>query len=254
MRTPGSARPWPSTPLDAAQRAFDLLTCPPRPLTFDARAFAGLPERVLPLGELRNLLTSDATSRATRDEVWRELVVRARRDGPGWVVVAVGIALPGLRRAAGRLSRGWSGDSGDRDSELLAGFLERLRGIDLREPRIAGKLIDAGVRAVKQARDREARIETVRVPGSWSLAPRQPWDHPDWVLARAVAAAVISPDEHLLISCTRLENVDLATVADRLAISVAVAGAWRRRAERRLAAAIRAGDVDRVPLVPCPSA
>jgi hypothetical protein len=37
------SRPWPFSPLDAAQRAFDLLTCPPAPLAFDGPGFAGLP-------------------------------------------------------------------------------------------------------------------------------------------------------------------------------------------------------------------
>ena len=43
--------------------------------------------------------------------MWRELVVRARRDGPAWVVAAVGVAMPGLRRIAGMLAAGWRGDT-----------------------------------------------------------------------------------------------------------------------------------------------
>jgi hypothetical protein len=243
-------RSWPNTPLDAAQRAFDLLVRPPAPLAFDGRGFTGLPDRILPLDALKKLLIDDATPRSVRDEVWRELVVRARRDGPAWVIAAVGIAMPGLRRTAGRLGRGWPGDSSDRDSELLTGFVDRLRSIDLRDTRIAGKLIDAGARAVKAAREREAESDAIRVRSIWSLPPQQPWDHPDWVLTRAVAQAVIDPDEYLLIAATRLDQVALATVADKLGISVALAAAWRRKAERRLAAAIRAGELDWVPLVP----
>jgi hypothetical protein len=245
-----ASRPWPNTPLDAAQRAFDLLVCPPAPLAFDGRAFAGLPNRILPLDELKKLLIADATPRPVRDAVWRELVVRARRDGPAWVVAAVGIAMPGLRRMAGRLAKGWTGDSSDRDSELLVGFVDRLRGIDLRDTRIAGKLIDAGARAVKAARAREEGTDAIRVQATWSLPPQQPWDHPDWVLTRAVAQAVIDPDEYLLIAGTRLDQLTLATVADKLGLSVALAAAWRRKAERRLAEAIRAGELDWVPLVP----
>ena len=82
-------RQWPSTPLDAAQRAFDLLVCPPAPLVFDGRRVAGLPRRNLPLDELKVILIADATARPLRDAVWRELVIRARRDGPAWVVAAV---------------------------------------------------------------------------------------------------------------------------------------------------------------------
>src|SRR5207249_10592262 len=114
-----SSRPWPTTPLDAAQRAFDLLVCPPAPLAFDGRGFRGLPNRILPLDELKKLLIDDATPRPVRDAVWRELVVRARRDGPAWVVAAVGIAMPGPRRVAGMLGKGWAGDSSDPGSEPL---------------------------------------------------------------------------------------------------------------------------------------
>jgi hypothetical protein len=242
--------PWPSTPLDAAQRAFDLLVCPPAPLAFDGRAFAGLPKRILPLDELKKILISDDTTRPVRDTVWRELVIRARRDGPAWVIAAVGIAMPGLRRMAGLLGKGWHGDSSDRDSELLTGFVDRLRTIDLTESRIAGKLIDAGARAVKYARERQEDTDAIRVHVTWSLPPQQPWDHPDWVLTRAVAAAIIDPDECLLISATRLDEVALPVVADKLGVSVALAAAWRRKAEKRLAEAIRAGEVDWVPLIP----
>jgi hypothetical protein len=245
-----SSRPWPTTPLDAAQRAFDLLVCPPAPLAFDGRGFPGLPNKILPLDELKKLLIDDATPRSVRDAVWRELVVRARRDGPAWVVAAVGIAMPGLRRMAGMLAKGWPGDSSDRDSELLTGFVDRLRTIDLRDTRIAGKLIDAGERAVKDAREREEGGDAIRVSTTWSLPPQQPWDHPDWVLTRAVAQAVIDPDEYLLIATTRLDQMALATAADKLGISVALAASWRRKAEIRLAEAIRGGELDWVPLVP----
>jgi hypothetical protein len=241
---------WPSTPLDAVQRAFDLLVCPPAPLAFDGRAFAGVPQRILPLDELKKFLIHNDTPRPVRDTVWRELVVRARRDGPAWVIAAVGIAMPGLRRMAGLLATGWHGDTSDRDSELLIGFVARLRTIDLTESRIAGKLIDAGARAVKHARERQEDTDTIRVQATWSMPPQQPWDHPDWVLTRAVAAAIIDPDEYLLIAATRLDQTALAVVADKLGISVALAAAWRRKAEKRLATAIRAGELDWVPLIP----
>ena len=95
---------WPSSPLDAAQRAFTLLVHPPTQVGFDGRGVDGLPRRILPLDELRRLLLSPATSPGVRDVVWRELVVRSRRDGPAWVVAAVGMALPGLRHTAGQLA------------------------------------------------------------------------------------------------------------------------------------------------------
>jgi hypothetical protein len=230
--------------LAAAARAFGLLTCPPAPLAFDARGLPALPQQILSLDELRGLLTSDATPKPVRDLVWRQLVVRARRDGPAWVVAAVGIALPGLRVQAGLLAARWRGDTTDLDAELVAGFVERLTTVDIDAPRICGRLIDACARAAKRSRLAEEETSTVHVDSAWSRAPQQPWDHPDWVLARAVAAAVIDPEEYLLIGATRLEEVPLPVVADKLGITPTLPASWRRKAERRLVMAIQGGELD----------
>src|SRR6266498_5486118 len=122
-----STSDWPSSPLDAAERAFTLLVQPPSHVGFDGRGFAGLPDEILPLDKLRDLLLSPATRAEVRDAVWRELVTRARRDGPAWVVAAVGAAMPGLRRIAGMLAAGWRGDTDDLDAELIVGFVARLK-------------------------------------------------------------------------------------------------------------------------------
>jgi len=71
---------WPSSPLDAAERAFTLLAQPPTHVGFDGRSVPGLPDEILPLDKLRDLLLSPATNVEVRDAVWRELVIRARRD------------------------------------------------------------------------------------------------------------------------------------------------------------------------------
>jgi hypothetical protein len=249
-----SHRRWPASPLAAAARAFDLLTCGPDPLTFDARGLPVLPQRILPLDELRDLLTADSTPKPVRDLVWRDLVPRARRDGPTWVVATVGIAMPGLRMKAGLLTRRWHGDTADLDAELITGFVERLKTIDLDAPRICGRLIDAGARAVKRSRLAEEEASAVHVDMAWSRTPSGPWDHPDWVLTRAVAAAVIDPEEHLLIGQTRLDEIPLSVVAGQLGISPTLAASWRGKAERRLAAAIASGELDWETLHTCSAA
>jgi hypothetical protein len=234
---------WPAGPLAAAQRAFDLLTRPPAPLAFDCRGYDALPQRIIALDELARLLIARSTPPETRDLVWSQLVTRARRDGPAWMVAAVGIALPALRFRAGLLTRGWHGDVSDLDSELLLGFLERLKTIDLDAGNIGPRLVDSGARAVKRAREQSERTEPVSSDGPQSIPPTRWWDHPDLVLARAVAAAVIGPEEHLLIAQTRLEDIPLREVADHLGISAATAISWRWTAEQRLREAIQAGDL-----------
>jgi len=251
VQRPQSAplREWPASPLDAAQRAFELLTTPPRPLTFDGRRVDGLPDRPIVVNRLRELLIDDATPRTVRDATWRELVALARGGHPAWVLATVGLSIPGLRRRAGRLAFGWHGETADLDAELLTGFLDRLSTIDLDGPNICSRLIDAGARAVRRARHSVRDNDVIRVQEAWGPPPR-PWGHPDWVLTRALTAAVIDPEECLLISATRLDDVPLRVVAERLGVSVDLAASWRRDGERRLVAAIRAGDLDWVPLSP----
>lgn len=243
------SREWPASPLDAAQRAFELLTTPPQPLTFDGRRIDGLPDRVIAVDRLRRLLIDDATPRTVRDAAWREFVTLARGGDPAWVLAAVGLAMPGLRRRAGRLAFGWHGETADLDAELLAGFLDRLTTIDLDGSNICSRLIDAGARAVRRARNSVLNNDVIRVQEAWGPPPR-PWGHPDWVLTRALTAAVIDPEECLLISATRLDDVPLRVVAEWLEVSVDLAASWRRGGERRLVAAIQAGELDWVTLSP----
>ncbi|EXG82012.1 hypothetical protein [Cryptosporangium arvum] len=241
------AHSWPSSPLAAADRAFALLVHPPTPLEFDGREVTDLPQGPVPLDQLRRLLLKPGTTLLTRDSVWRELVLRARRDGPTWVVVAVGIAMPGLRRAAGTTAAGWRGDTSDLDAELLTGFVARLKTINLDAPRICGRLIDAGVRAARKARDAESNARAISTDTAGPIAPS---DHPDLVLARSVAAGVLDADEANLIAATRLERLTLAEAGARIGIGAGLASAWRRRAERRLVTAISDGELSLVPLRP----
>ncbi|ROO52774.1 hypothetical protein EDC02_7715 [Micromonospora sp. Llam0] len=245
-----SASSWPSSPLDAAERAFDLLVQPPSHVGFDGRGFTGLPDAIVLLDDLRALLLSSATPAEVRDAVWRELVVRARRDGPAWVVAAVGTAMPRLRRVAGMLAAGWRGDTDDLDSELLVGFVARLKTIDLDVPRVCGRLVDAGLRAARKARDADSDAQLIHTDATGPIAPIQPWDHPDLVLARAVAAGVVDADEANLIAATRMETATVAQAAKKLGIAPSTASAWRARAERRLAEAISEGELAFIPLRP----
>lgn len=245
---------WSASHLDAVQRAFDLLSCPPPALTLDprtlpARARTVLPNRALTMNELKEILLAHNTTRGISDPVWRELVTRARRDGPAWVVGVTGLALPGLRHAARRLTVAWHGDAAELEAELLWGFLERLHTIDLDQPRVCGRLIDAASRAAKRSRHHAEETEPLQSGHARSVPPQRPWDHPDWVLARAVATAVINPEECELIGATRLEGIRISVVAEQLQISTAVATAWRRKAEHRLREAILAGELDRDPML-----
>ena len=99
-RSPGASA-WTTTPpspepFDAADAAFRLLCAGPQPLALHAaKVAAGLPDRPVPLDELRVLLLHPATSARARNQVWAELVRRARAGDPAWTVGLAGIAMPG---------------------------------------------------------------------------------------------------------------------------------------------------------------
>jgi len=77
-----SSAPRSSSPLDVAERAVNLLVQSPTHVGFDGNAPSTVcPDRILLLDELRASLLS-RTGVEVRDGVWRELVVRTRRDGP----------------------------------------------------------------------------------------------------------------------------------------------------------------------------
>ena len=233
-----------SSPLDAADFAFHALTEGPAPLALDGRSVsAELPQRPVPLDELKRVLLRLSTGPAARDAAWEELVTRARRCGPSWVIGAVGVALPGLRRAAGRLTRGYHGDTADIDAEVLTGFLAALQTVDLAQPRIALRLCWAAYRAGARFRYADAALADRPADPVSPAAPPRPWGHPDFVLADAVAKKVIKAGEAELIARTRMEDLRLEDAARELGISYAAVKMRRLRAERRLADAIRSGEV-----------
>jgi hypothetical protein len=234
----------PSSPLDSADFAFRALTEGPEPLSVDGRRISKeLPQRHIPLDELKRELLRASTSPAARDAAWAQLVSHARQRGPSWVIGAVGVAMPGLRRAAGRLTRGYHADSADIDAEVLTGFLAALRTVDITQPRIALRLCWAAYRAGARLRYADAAFASRHVDPVWPAVPPRPWGHPDFVLADAVAKKVITAAQAELIARTRLEDLELHDAARELGISYAAAKMRRLRAERRLVEAIRSGKV-----------
>lgn len=232
----------PPSAILAADKAFDLLVRGPNPLRLDGRTVPGLPRRRLPLNEVRDLLVAGVDSDVS-DTVWRKLSAHARADGPGWVVGAVGVALPGLTRIASRLSHGFAAHADDIGSEVLAGFLHALRGEEVCAPRVWVRLCWAAWRAGHAARRTDTTLELPHDLPVGSRTPRVPYGHPDLVLARAVTAGVISAEQAELIGATRLGGTLVEHLAYELKMSAPAVRMRRRRAEHALAAAIHRGDL-----------
>ena len=221
-------------PFDVAANSFRLLTIGPEPFAVDGAALGGgLPRRRIALSELSAILMHPSCDYTTSDQVWRLLIGRARADGPAWVVGAVGVALPGLRQAAYRL-RGFSGDV---QAELLTAFVAALRTVKLGGAKVAQRLLSAAFSAARAALRAD---EPVRHEAPVGLLASTP-GHPDVVLARAVAAGVITPGEAELIGATRLEGVSVAGYAERVGRGYWAVAKERSRAEERLVTALRAG-------------
>src|SRR5207253_3032634 len=142
-----------------------------------AEVAGGLPARPVPLDELRVLLLHPSASARARNQVWAELVRRARAGDPAWTVGLAGVAMPGLRRAVGSLAAAYRGDPADLQSEVLTGFLAAVRALDpddLESVPLASRLWWAAWRAGQQhayadagwAGRRRQRIFYELIPGA----------------------------------------------------------------------------------------
>jgi hypothetical protein len=230
--------------LDAAEYAFRLLTTGPRPLALHAAHHAaGLPDRPVPLDELRVMLLHPATSTRARNQVWAELVRRARTGEPAWVIALTGIALPGLRRAVASLAAVYCGDPADLQAEVLTGFLAAMRALDLDDLgaiALPSRLSWAARRAGQALVYADAAYASRRRDlGDWQDGPELPWGHPDLVLAAAVRRGVLTPVQAELIGRNRLEGVPLSQIAAEMGVSHSNLCNQRRRAEEAITEAIR---------------
>ncbi|MGH3794478.1 MAG: pilin [Pseudonocardiaceae bacterium] len=230
---------WERGPLDAARTAFAWLVTGPEPVSIQGRAFPGLPNRPVPLDELRDLLLARGCPQATRDAVWAHLVGRCRAEGGTWTVGCVGMALPALTRTAAGLSARFASDRSDIHAAVLGGFLTELGHVDLGLPCVMARLRWAAYRAGHTAVRDALDAPIPAGDGFGSTAPAPPWGHPDFVLARAVAEGILTPAEAELIGATRLEGLPLRTAAAQRATGYQAVKKARRRAEYRLAAYLR---------------
>ena len=245
-RAARSARPgFPTSgwPLEAVRVAWEWLCAGPHPVTVDGQAIPGLPQRPIPLDELRARLLSRGCPAGVRDAVWAHLVRRSRAEGGTWTVAAAGMALPVLNRVARILTAKYAGDSSDIHAAVLAGFLAGLTRVDPDRPAVLVSLRWAAYRGGLAAVREALRAPTpLTVHGFESAPPRPASAHPDLVLARAVADGVITRDDAALIGSTRLEHVRLADAAVARGQTYHAANAARHRAERRLLAYLTAPD------------
>ena len=130
----------------------------------------------------------------------------------------------------------------DVEAAVLTGFLGELAVVDLARPRVLARLRSAAHEAGALAR---REIMGAPIPQAQLFAccsPPRSAQHPDLVLAHAVAAGAITRSEAALIGSTRLEPISLAEVAVARGQSYRDVRAARIRAERKLSVFLRDRD------------
>ncbi|MCW3818611.1 hypothetical protein ONA91_29650 [Micromonospora sp. DR5-3] len=238
---------WPDSPLDAVDAAFAALTRDPDPMTLDLDKLgggSGLPAGVMTLPALRDWLLTHPRAYTARDAVWRKLVLRARLDGPAWVVAAAGMAMPALRRCAGQLRVGWSGEAHDIDAEILTGFLAALRDrTDLSKPAPYASLCMAAWRAGYELRQRLGEAVPVddveRIVGP--RTPTVPYGHPDLLVQRAVGLGLLDACDEQPYIDLRLGRRAIEPIAAAMGITVDALRMRARRIDQRIAHALASG-------------
>ncbi|MDG4803670.1 hypothetical protein [Micromonospora sp. WMMD980] len=240
---------WPDSPLNAAQVAFEALTGDPDPLTIDCDLVnpdgdLNVPAGVLPLTQVRDWLLEHPRDVQARDAVWAELIRQARLDGPEWVIAAVGMAMPVLRRYTRQLAASYGGDLDDLEAEILAGFLAALRDrVDLAQPAPYAALCRFGWRAGFTLRQQASEYTTVddveHVTGP--RTPRMPYGHPDVLVNRAVRLGVIDAEDEFPWIEVRLGRKSVEKVAAGLGITAAAMRMRHGRIDTRIAEALASG-------------
>jgi hypothetical protein len=229
--------PRPTT-LEVVEKRFNELTAHPNPLTMDGQAIGqGLPERAIPLDELRIILLKRQTPWHVKDAVWVELVRRAQELAEPWITATVGMAMPALKRIAGDTARSFRGDIADFDSEIVEGFLSALHRADPSAPGLYRSLYFAARRYGLEARsdaDRTAGHSTCYDEAAFARYRPRVAGHPDLVLAKAVRDRRLSDEEAGLIIRAHLDGTGTSELAVQHGISPYQFRQMLARADHRL--------------------
>jgi len=228
------------SPFETLEAAFRLLTSGPDPLSLDGGLVGhGLPPRAIPLDELRGMLLHPSVPFAARDAAVAELAGRARRDRGAAMVGLAGVLLPGLRRLTTPLARACPGKAADLEAAVLAGLVEAVAGFDEATRRPAASLVWAAVRAAHRLLETERAWRARHIPRGLPAEPPRPAGHPDFVLAEAVRAGVLSAREADVIGETRVGGVRLKELAAAWRVPYGQLKRFRQHAEVRLVAWLR---------------
>ncbi|MGW7006525.1 hypothetical protein ACWGCW_27830 [Streptomyces sp. NPDC054933] len=140
------------SPLEAIEAAFVSLARGIRPVALPAALLADRPTgeaagRPVPVDQVRARLIHPCCRPETRERVWSEIALRARRDGEPWTTVVVGFPVPGLRRVLARLPRLAHRERAEVEQAALTGLVGELAVVDSADVLLARRLLWAADRA-----------------------------------------------------------------------------------------------------------
>ena len=224
------------SPLDALEASFRSLCAGPSPLALDGHEIGRpFPARTITLNELRAMLLHPSTPYAARDRAMRVLCARAAAERGAWIVGLGGVLLPGLRVALAPLARAWPSGVEDLEADAVAALVDAAGSFDASVEPVTARLVWRITSWARRRLVKEMAVAGRHADVATSIEPPRPWGHPDFVLADAVAAGIISVPDAALIGETRLGDMSLAACAEALGESAGKLRMRRMRAERRLA-------------------
>ncbi len=243
---------WAQIGLQALPTDPDVLGVDCDALSAAAGADLGLPSGTIGVARLQAWLLANPRNYVASDAVWRELVIRARRQGGHWRLAAAGIATPGMRHFARQWYPVYRGDPADLDAEMLVAFLEALdHRADVSGPRVFTRLLWAARRAaiqLCQGQEKAELAEDIEHVAAGPRVPRLPYGHVDVLVWRAASAGVIPFEDVEPFLDVRVAGKSLLLTAARMGIT---AGCLRMRLERaaqRLGEALAAGRMTETPV------
>lgn len=160
-------------------------------------------------GELSQTLLSKGTSQHERDRAWATIASNVRiKHGP-WLVIATGVAIPGIRNAV-KTAAVYAPDCQDRtelESAALAGFVYAIHDIDLTRPNICGRLCNRAYVAARRCAIELSRYQRqLRSPTFESHPPALEFGHPDLILAKASRNGIITKEQARLVLSIVIEH------------------------------------------------
>ncbi|MFD4592668.1 hypothetical protein [Streptomyces rubiginosohelvolus] len=127
-------------------------------------------DRGVSLEQARRTVYDRSVCDSGRAALWHQIAERARdaADRSGWPTAVVWLGLPGLRRTAGKLSRGFRVERGEVEAELVTCYLEALTGIGPDTPDPGGQVLRSacsGAWALWRKALPERAVEDVEITG-----------------------------------------------------------------------------------------